>query len=90
LWLTNNRQTALCTKTSDQRRDPKVITPRNTHVKGGEIMVMVAPMSHPSNQERMRDAVYTSLDQAKVAVDHAFNQVKEAADGGQGNKAHSA
>jgi hypothetical protein len=60
----------------DQRRDPKVIIPRSTHLKGGEIVCAPAPMSHPSVQECMRDAVYTTLGQSKVVFDQAFKLKK--------------
>ncbi len=56
----------------DQRRDPKVITLRSMHLEGGEIVWAPAPMSHPSVQECMRDAIYTTFDQSKVAFDYAF------------------
>jgi hypothetical protein len=45
----------------NQRADPKVIVPRSNHTSGGEIVLAPAPMSHPSVQECLRDAGYTSL-----------------------------
>jgi hypothetical protein len=60
----------------DQRHDPKVIIPRSTHLKEGEIICASAPMSHPSVQEYMRDAVYTTLGQSKAAFDQAFKLKK--------------
>ncbi len=60
----------------DHRRDPKVIIPRSTHLKGGEIICAPAPMSHPSVQEYMCDAVYTTLGQSKAAFDQVFKLKK--------------
>jgi hypothetical protein len=43
-----HQQATNCPLYQDQRRDPKVIIPRSTHLKGDEIMVTAAHMSHPS------------------------------------------
>jgi regulator of replication initiation timing len=56
----------------NQRADPKVIVPRSNHATGGEIVLTGAPMSHPSVQEYLRDARYTSLTHAQAAMDRAF------------------
>jgi hypothetical protein len=55
-----------------QRRDPKVIIPRDDHTAGGTIAVTNAPMSHPSVQECLRDAKYTSFLHAKATLDQGF------------------
>jgi hypothetical protein len=57
----------------NQRADPKVIVPRSNHTTGGEIVLAGAPMSHPSVQEYLRDARYTSLTSAQAAMDRAFD-----------------
>jgi hypothetical protein len=56
----------------NQRADPKVIVPRSNHTTGGEIVLTGAPMPHPSVQEYLRDAMYTSLTHAQAAMDRAF------------------
>jgi hypothetical protein len=56
----------------DQRREPKVIIPSGAHLKGGEIRCTPAPMSHPSVQECMRDAVYATMDQSRATYDQAL------------------
>jgi hypothetical protein len=55
-----------------QRRDPKVIIPRDDHTAGGNIAVTNAPMSHPSVQECLRDAKYTSFLHAKATLEQGF------------------
>jgi hypothetical protein len=61
-----------CTLYQDQRREPKVIIPSGAHHKGGEIRCAPAPMSHPSVQECMRDAVYSTMDQSRATFDQAL------------------
>ncbi len=56
----------------DQRREPKVIIPSGAHLKGGEIRCAPAPMSHPSVQECMRDAVYSIMDKSRATFDQAL------------------
>ncbi len=55
-----------------QRRDPKVIIPRDDHTAGGNISLTHAPMSHPAVQECLRDAKYTSFQHAKAVLDKGF------------------
>jgi hypothetical protein len=55
-----------------QRRDPKVIIPRDDHMVGGNISLTHAPMSHPAVQECLRDAKYTSFQHAKAVLDKSF------------------
>ena len=55
-----------------QRRDPKVIIPRDDHMAGGNIVLTHAPMSHPAVQECLRDAKYTSFQHAKAVLDKGF------------------
>ncbi len=49
-----------------QRRDPRVIIPRDDHMAGGNISLTHAPMSHPAVQECLRDAKYTSITRIKT------------------------
>jgi hypothetical protein len=49
-----------------------VIVPRSNHTSGSEIVLAPAPMSHPSVQECLCDARYTSLASAQAATDRAF------------------
>ncbi len=57
---------------TSQGRDPKVIIPRDDHMAGGNIALTNAPMSHPSVQECLRDAKYTSFQHAKAVLDKSF------------------
>ncbi len=57
---------------TSQRRDPKVIIPRDDHTAGGNIALASAPMSHESVQECLRDAKYTSFQHAKAVLDKSF------------------
>ncbi len=45
---------------TSQRRDPRVIIPRDDHMTGGSISLAHAPMSHPAVQECLLDAKYTT------------------------------
>jgi hypothetical protein len=55
-----------------QRRDAKVIIPQDEHTTGGNIAVTKAYMSHPSVQEWLRDAKYTSYVHAKATLEQGF------------------
>jgi hypothetical protein len=55
-----------------QRRYPKVIVSRSNHASGGEFVLVPAPMSHPSVQECLRDARYTTIAGVQAATDRAF------------------
>ena len=57
---------------TSQRRDPKVIIPRDDHTAGVNIALASAHMSHASVQECLRDAKYTSFQHAKAVLDKGF------------------
>jgi hypothetical protein len=57
---------------TSQKRDPKVIIPLDDHMAEDNIALTNAPMSHPSVQECLRDAKYTSFQHAKAVLDKSF------------------